>query len=58
MFNDVFAQRGLGLDEALDHFEEVEGVQAEDVQDPGETHVCSGVVASSVAVTSIFKAAL
>lgn len=58
VFDDVIAQRGFGLDEALDHFVEVEGGQAEDVQYPGETHVRSAMVASSVAVTSIFKAAL
>lgn len=58
MFDDVFAQRGLGLDETLDHLEEVKGGQVEHVQYPGETHVCSGVVTSSAAVPSIFKAAL
>lgn len=58
MFDDVFAQRGLGLDEALDDFVEVKGGQSEDVQDPGETHVGLGGFAASVVVASAPEAAL
>lgn len=36
VFDDVFAQRGFGLDEALNDFVEVEGGELEHIQDPGE----------------------
>lgn len=59
VLDDVFAQRGVGLDEALDDFVEVEGGQVHHVQDPGEANVGLGrVPAACVAVASGLKAAL
>lgn len=40
VFYDVFAQRGFGLDEALNDFVEVEGGELEHIQDPGEADIC------------------
>jgi len=39
VFDDIFAQSGLGLDETLDDFVEVEGGEVDHIQYPGETQV-------------------
>lgn len=39
MFDDIFAQSGVGLDEALDDFVEVKGGEVDHIQYPGEAHV-------------------
>lgn len=39
VFDGVFAQRWLSLDEALNHFVEVKSGEVEDVQNPGEARV-------------------
>lgn len=67
MFDDIFAQSRLGLDEALDDFVEVKGGEADHIQYPGETHVCfnwvttttsSSTTNTSMVVPSSLKAAL
>ena len=58
MFDDVFAQGGFSLDEALNYFVEVEGSEVEHIQYPGETHVRFSLVTSSVVAPPVFEAAL
>lgn len=53
VLDDVFAQSGLGFDEALRDFVEVKGGEVEHVQYPGEAQVCfSEVTATCVVVSS------
>ena len=59
MFDDIFAQSGLCLDETLDDFVEVERREVDHIQDPGETHVCfNGVTRAPMVVSSSLKTAL
>ena len=58
MFDNIFAQRGVGLDEALDDFVEVKGGEVEHIQYPGETNVCRSWVTTAMVVSSSLKTAL
>lgn len=53
VFDDVFAQRGFGLDEALNDFVEVEGGELEHIQDPREADVCFHWFATEVEAPSL-----
>lgn len=59
VFDDIFAQSGVSLDEALDDFVEVKGGELDHIQYPGETHVCfSYVTTATMVVSSSLKTAL
>lgn len=60
MFDDIFAQSGVSLDEALDDFVKIEGGEAEHIQYPGEAHISLSCVTTttSMAVSSSLKTAL
>lgn len=59
MFDDIFAQSGLGLDETLDDFVEVKGGQVDHIQYPGEAQVVfNWVTGTSMVESSGHKAAL
>lgn len=62
MFDDVFAQSGISLDEALDDFVEVERRELEHIQYPGETHIClswlTNTTSAYVVVSSSLETAL
>lgn len=57
MLHNIFAQCGVGLDEALDDFVEVKGGKVEHIQYPGETNICLSLVTTSVVVSSSLKTA-
>lgn len=59
VFDDIFAQSGVSLDEALDDFVEVKGSKFDHIQYPGETDVCFDcVTAAAMVVASSLKTAL
>ena len=60
VFDDIFAQSGVCLDEALDDFVKVKGREVDHIQYPGETHVCFSCVytAAAMVVPSSPKTAL
>lgn len=58
VFDNIFAQSGVGLDEALDYFVEVKGGEVDHVQYPRETHICFGCVTTTMVVSSSLKTAL
>lgn len=59
VFDDIFAQSGVSLDEALDDFVEVKGSKFDHIQYPGKTDVCFDcVTAAAVVVASSLKTAL
>lgn len=53
VFDGVFAQRGVGLDEALDDFVEVEGGELDHIQYPGEADVGFHCVPAEVVAPSL-----
>lgn len=58
MFDDIFAQSGVGLDEALNYFVEVKGSEVDHIQYPRETHVCFSWVTTTIGVSSSLESAL
>lgn len=52
VFDGIFAQSGVSLDEALDDFVEVKGSKFDHIQYPGETDVCFDCVTTAAMVVA------
>ncbi len=58
VFDDIFAQSRVGLDEALNDFVEVKGSEVDHIQYPGEANVCLSCIITTMGVSSSLKTAL